>query len=59
MFVIIVRFVRNFEFLCFLFLSFVVFLVFGGDKVCDLLEDFVKYGFNYFGKDFVILGIIG
>lgn len=43
----------------FFIFKFCVFLVFGGDKVCDLLEDFVKYGFNYFGKDFVILGIIG
>lgn len=32
---------------------------FGGDKVCDLSEDLVKYGFNYLGKDFVTSGITG
>lgn len=57
--VTIVRFVRNSELLCFSFLSFVGFLAFGGDKVCDLSEDLVKHGFNYLGKDFVTSGITG
>lgn len=34
-------------------------IVFGGSKVKDVCEDFVCYGYNYLGKDYVILGIIG
>ena len=35
------------------------FTAFGGDKIGDLSQVLIKYGFNYQGKDYVTSGITG